>query len=93
MIAVESALTPRFDPVFSPLGPEQLVLLGGVSDSGFEHKGVIIDTQSGVVTAIEPDSKSKKGFKCQSPSFLQQPGVVVSLVIDAQNEVYQVRYS
>ena len=43
-IKVDGALTPRFDPVFSPLNQNQLLLIGGVSDAGYEYKGVIIDT-------------------------------------------------
>ena len=62
MITVEGVLTPRYEPVFSPLGSDQLLLIGGGSETGFEQSGVIIDTILNTVTAIEPQSKSKRGL-------------------------------
>ena len=86
-------LTPRTIPVFCQLDSEQLVVLGG--DVGFGlwgNSGAILNSKSGaVVRQIDPACEIK--FYCRSQSYMQEPGLVLSLVLTKRLEVHLIHYN
>ena len=74
-------LTPRFYPVLSQIGPDELCILGGHnSDYKKVSDGFILNVKTLTVTKINPASQIK--FVSYSESFMKTYGLLLSLVHD-----------
>ena len=58
---------------------------------GLVSDGVILNVETQEVITINPNSQIK--FDCQSESFMEMPGFLISIVCDSNYNIQMMRYS
>ena len=86
-------LTPRDSPVLSPIGPDELCILGGDDGEEDVSLGVIFNVRTQEATSINPANESQIKFWCLGESFMEMQGLVLSLVESFDNKIHLIRYS
>lgn len=80
---IDTGLAPRIKPVICQVAPNSLCILGGDIGNRFFSDGVVIDSKTGKVTRVIPETESdERKFHCLSLAFMESENVILADVFN-----------